>query len=119
MSCDEAVIRNLDAGGKQNYGETLIYVAADSKTPYVVLSTTMYEEKNALKERLNAIMKSKKHTRLAIIISLVLILAADGTALMLGAGRIIQYESEDTVAIFDVVDENTVTLKPATVPLMV
>jgi beta-lactamase regulating signal transducer with metallopeptidase domain len=27
LSCDEAVIRNLDADGKQNYGDTLIYVA--------------------------------------------------------------------------------------------
>gem|GEM_PF-1623387 len=86
MACDETVIRNLDTDGKQNYGETLIYVAADSKTPHAVLSTTMCEEKKALKERLGAIMKSKKHTRLAIILSAVLILAVGGTAIALGAG---------------------------------
>ena len=87
LSCDEAVIRNLDKDGKQNYGDTLIYVAADAKTPHAVLSTTMCEEKKALKERLGAIMKSKKHTRIAIVLSAVLIITACGTAIALGSGR--------------------------------
>ncbi len=86
LSCDEAVIRNLDTDGRRNYGDTLLYVAADSKTSRAVLSTTMCEEKKALKERLGAIMKSKKQTRLAIVMSIVLILAFSGTAIALGAG---------------------------------
>ncbi len=89
LSCDEAVIRNLDTDGKQNYGETLLYVAADAKTLHAVLSTTMCEEKKALKERLGAIMKSKKHTRLAIIVSVVLIIAVGGAVIALGAGKAI------------------------------
>jgi len=87
LACDEKVVHNLDADGKQNYGDTLIYVAADSKTPNAVLSTTMCEEKKALKERLCAIMENKKYTRMAIIISAVLIFAVGGAAIALGAGR--------------------------------
>ncbi|MDR1914500.1 MAG: M56 family metallopeptidase, partial [Clostridiales bacterium] len=87
LSCDEAVIRDLNTDGKQSYGDTLIYVAANSKTPRAVLSTTMCDEKNDLKERLEAIMKSKKHTRAAIIISAALIIAVAGTAIALGAGQ--------------------------------
>ena len=86
LSCDEGVIHNLDTDGKRNYGETLLYVAADSKTPHGVLSTTMCEEKKALKERLGAIMKSKKHTRLAVIVSAVLLAAVVVTAIALGVG---------------------------------
>jgi hypothetical protein len=87
LSCDEAVIRNLDADGKQNYGDTLIYVAADSKTPHAVLSTTMCEEKKALKERLGAIMQSRKHSKLSAVISLILFFTIVGSAAVLGAGR--------------------------------
>jgi len=47
----------------------------------------MCEDKKALKERLGAIMKSKKHGRLAVILSAVLIVAAILTACALGAGR--------------------------------
>ena len=49
LSCDEAVIRNFDNDGKKDYGNTLISVASDSKTPRAVLSTTMCEEKKNLK----------------------------------------------------------------------
>jgi beta-lactamase regulating signal transducer with metallopeptidase domain len=87
LACDEAVIRGLDADGKRNYGETLLYVAADAKTPRAVLSTTMCEEKRALKERLGAILRSRKHTRWAVVLSVVLLVAVSGTALALGAGR--------------------------------
>ena len=85
LACDEAVIRSLDAEGKQNYGDTLIYVATDSKTPHTVLSTTMCEEKKALKERLHSIMKSRKHTRIATAVSVLLIAVAILAACVLGA----------------------------------
>jgi beta-lactamase regulating signal transducer with metallopeptidase domain len=85
LSCDEAVIHGLGAYEKQDYGNTLISVASDSKTPRSVLSTTMCEEKKALKERLVAIMKSKRHTKSAIIISTVVLLAAVCAACALGA----------------------------------
>jgi beta-lactamase regulating signal transducer with metallopeptidase domain len=87
LSCDEAVIRNLNTDGKRIYGDTLIYVAADGKTPRAVLSTTMCEEKKALKERLGAIMKNKKRTRAALVLSATLMVAAVLAACALGAGR--------------------------------
>ena len=87
LSCDEAVIRDLDTAGKQSYGETLLYVASESKIPHAVLSTTMCEEKKALKQRLSAILKSKKHSSIAIIVSVLLILAVSSVAVALGAGR--------------------------------
>jgi beta-lactamase regulating signal transducer with metallopeptidase domain len=87
LACDEAVIRNLDTYGKQNYGDTLLYVAADFKTPRAIVATTMCEEKKALKERLGAIMINKKHTRLAVALSVALILSLSGITVTLGAGR--------------------------------
>jgi len=87
LACDEAVIRRFDAADKQIYGETLLYVASESKIPHAVLSTTMCMEKKALKERLSAILKSKKHSRIALIVSVVLLLTFGGVAVALGAGR--------------------------------
>ncbi|MDR1132239.1 MAG: M56 family metallopeptidase [Oscillospiraceae bacterium] len=86
LSCDEAVIANLDPHGRQSYGDTLLYVAADGKTPRAVLSTTMCEEKKDLKERLSAIMKNQKHTRAAVITSSAVICATVLAACVLGAG---------------------------------
>lgn len=87
LACDEAIIQNLNTSGKQDYGDTLIYVAADAKMPHVILKTTMCEEKKELKERLGAIMKSKKYTRAAMAVSVVIIATAVFTACALGAGR--------------------------------
>jgi beta-lactamase regulating signal transducer with metallopeptidase domain len=86
LSCDEVVIRDLDTDGKQSYGDTLLYVAANGKTPRAVLSTMMCEEKRDLKERLGAIMKSRKHTKLATAASVILIAAASLAACALGSG---------------------------------
>ena len=87
LSCDETVIRNMDAYGKQHYGETLISVASNKKIPMPVLSTTMCEEKRALKERLTAIMKNKKHTKLAVLVSALIFVAVILAACATGAGN--------------------------------
>ncbi|MCL2152890.1 MAG: DUF4362 domain-containing protein [Oscillospiraceae bacterium] len=110
LACDEAVILGLDNTGKQIYGDTLLYVAADAKMPHAVLSTTMCEEKKALKERLGAIMKSKKHTRSAVILSAALIVAATLTACALGAGRASNQDSRELIefeAIYSDVTEDS------------
>jgi beta-lactamase regulating signal transducer with metallopeptidase domain len=83
LSCDEAVIARLDTSGRQTYGDTLIYVAADHK-PRTALA--MSESGRNLKERLGAIMKNKKRTRIAVIVSAVLLLTVAGAAVALGAG---------------------------------
>jgi len=86
LSCDEAIVNGLDRHGKAHYGNTLILVAANPKTPRAITSATMSEDKKNLKERLGAIMKSKKNPRYAIILSTLLILAAIGLAACLGSG---------------------------------
>jgi len=85
LSCDEAVISSLDTYGKQHYGNTLISVASNKKIPMPVLSTTMCAEKRALKERLSAIMKSKKHTKLTLLLSAIVFLAVTLTACAVAA----------------------------------
>ena len=88
LSCDEAVIQSLDTDGRQSYGDTLITVAADCRTPRAVLSTTMCEEKKALKQRLDSIMKcrSKSKTIMAVSLALMIILSACG--MVLGASSV-------------------------------
>ena len=86
LSCDEAVIRNLDVNGKRVYGNTLIAVSANSKAPRAIASATMCEDKKNLKERLGAIMKNKKHTRIAIVLSVLLVFLTACGALALGVG---------------------------------
>lgn len=74
LACDESVIKRFDISEKQQYGDTLIAVAADSirKMP---LSITMIEDKENLKERLDAIMKHKKHSKGTIIAASVILVA--------------------------------------------
>ncbi len=74
LACDESVIKKFDMREMQQYGDTLIAVAADSirKMP---LSIAMFEDKKNLKERLGAIMKYKKHSK-RIVVAASVILAA-------------------------------------------
>lgn len=66
LACDESVIKRFDNNEMQQYGDTLIAVAADSirKMP---LSITMFEDKKNWKERLDAIMKHRKHSKRTVI----------------------------------------------------
>jgi hypothetical protein len=86
LSCDEAVINNLNDEEKQEYGETLISVVAEQKYPAGILSATMCEEKKTLKERLISIMRHSKKSRLITLVSAVLLLGVIGTSVVLGAG---------------------------------
>ncbi len=85
LSCDEAVIHAMDNADKQRYGDTLIAVTAESRTPAGVLSTTMCEDKKTLRERLVAIMKYKKGTRAAILTSVALAFVVAVSGIALGA----------------------------------
>jgi beta-lactamase regulating signal transducer with metallopeptidase domain len=86
LSCDEAVIKNLNTEEKQDYGDTLISVVAEHKYPIGVLQATMCEEKKSLKERLLAIMSHSKKSKLIIMVSVILVGAIIICALFLGAG---------------------------------
>lgn len=85
LACDEAVVNHFNTDEKQSYGDTLIEMASDMKKSRVLVSTTMCEEKKTLKDRLNAIMHSKKHTKKVIACSSVLLAIALFAIVVLGA----------------------------------
>lgn len=85
LACDEAVISSLDTEGKQSYGDTLIDMVSGTKSRRILVSTTMCEEKKALKERLGAIMKSKNPAKAVILLSYALLVAVFGIVVLLGA----------------------------------
>jgi beta-lactamase regulating signal transducer with metallopeptidase domain len=98
LACDEAVIMRLGPEDRQKYGDTLIAVAAENKTPKVVLSTTMCEEKKSLKERLVAIMQHKKAGRFAVASSVLLIAAVAAGTAILGAGSGSKDDTPEAIA---------------------
>ncbi|HWQ30743.1 MAG TPA: M56 family metallopeptidase [Negativicutes bacterium] len=85
LACDELAVKDLDRAGKQSYGETLIAVAAEQKLPMGVLQATMCEEKKDLRNRLKAIMNHSKKSRLAAIVSILLLIGTAVGAIALGA----------------------------------
>jgi len=85
LACDEAVIKDFDNRGKQSYGYTLIEMSSNSKSHRLFLPTMMCEEKESLKERLYAIMKSKKHSKKAKIFSCVTLIMVLCLIVVLGA----------------------------------
>jgi uncharacterized repeat protein (TIGR02543 family) len=85
LSCDAAVIRDMNDNGRKNYGRTLIAMAVDFKVSRAVLSTTMCEEKKALKERLTSVAGYKQPRFVARMISALMLTAAVCVVGALGA----------------------------------
>ncbi|HOP12120.1 MAG TPA: M56 family metallopeptidase [Oscillospiraceae bacterium] len=85
LSCDEALIKNLQNDEKQIYGETLINLAAAHRYPAGVIATTLCEEKRTLKERLGAIMTYQKKGFKNKVMSCVLIVAVTASGMLMGA----------------------------------
>jgi beta-lactamase regulating signal transducer with metallopeptidase domain len=85
LSCDEAVIKNMNAIQKQSYGETLLSMAAGKRLSTGILSTTLCEEKEELKERLVSIMKYKKLTAGMLFLSIIIVVLLTGSATILGS----------------------------------
>ncbi len=85
LSCDEAVISPLDTDQKQDYGNTLIEMAAQTRIPRQVVSAGVCEEKRNLKARLTAIMESKPVSHGALAFSAMLTVLALCTVTVLGA----------------------------------
>lgn len=86
LACDEFVIKKLDNGGRQCYGDTLIAVAADSiRKPPVLI--TMCEDKKSLKERLDAIMKHKGFSKRTIYLSFILLVIIICSTFYLGIAK--------------------------------
>ncbi len=97
LACDEAVIQTLDSTGKQDYGDTLIDMAAPARLPGAVISTAVCEEKKNLKDRLTAILNSGRLWRGAASLSAVLAVLALCTAAALGASQPGGYIDPDSV----------------------
>ena len=73
LSCDEMIIRKLDANGKRRYGDTLLAsLKFNGNYGDTIVSITLNEDARLLKERLGAIMKFTKKSKLSIALSMVL-----------------------------------------------
>jgi len=70
LSCDEKVISVLDDKAKHEYGDTLIsFLKSNNLYKSSLASVTLTEGAGQLKERLGAIMKYKKKTKLNVLVS--------------------------------------------------
>lgn len=73
LACDEAVIKALDPQGRRAYGDTLLNaIGAGGSYKNALASVTLNESKELLKERLDAIMKYKRTTKIVGIITVAL-----------------------------------------------
>ncbi len=89
LSCDEAVIAQLDARERRAYGDTLLHAAhTGGRYRSLPASLTLHESGALLKERLESIMKFKKRTKWAAALSFALT-----AALFLGATAAGAYDS--------------------------
>ena len=77
LSCDESVIRGMDAAGRRHYGETLLAMAG-APSSGKLLAASLCEEKTQLKERLCSIAAYRKKGVSAALFSALLLLAAGG-----------------------------------------
>jgi len=73
LSCDEAVIKHLDESDRTIYGDALIAsLKAQGNYSDFVVSMTMSENGNIVKERLDMIMCYRKKSKLTVICSFIL-----------------------------------------------
>lgn len=86
LSCDEAVIRTLDAEERRAYGDTLLH-AMDAEGTYQssLASITLNESAKLLKERLYAIMRFQNRSKRMAVVSLLLAAALTTGAAATGA----------------------------------
>lgn len=81
LSCDEAVIQNLDIKKRRAYGDTLLHaITAGGNYKNSITSITLCQSAKLLKERLKAIMdfkhKSKTVTALSMLFAVILMTGA-------------------------------------------
>ena len=86
LSCDEAIIKNLDKPGQRAYGETLFNsLSRGGSYQSAAPSVTLSENAKLLKERLDAIMGYQKASRMKTALSAVLVLVLCFGAMITGA----------------------------------
>lgn len=84
LSCDEFILREMTQEEKQNYGETLLSLAAIRSLPRSVVATTFATEKRTLKERLEQIMTYKHGGKKTIALALAVLLLFSGCGMVMG-----------------------------------
>ncbi len=84
LSCDEFILREMTQEEKQNYGETLLSLAAIRSLPRSVVATTFATEKRTLKERLEQIMTYKHGGKKTIALALAILLLFSGCGMVMG-----------------------------------
>ena len=87
LACDERLLRRMDAGEKQLYGDMLLTLAADRRMPRSVVATSFAVEKRNLKERLYQIMTYKKRGRAALCLALAAMLLLSACGAVVGPAR--------------------------------
>lgn len=114
LSCDEAVIRKLDAQGRRAYGDTLLNVIGlGGSYKDSLASLTLNESRELLKERLDAIMNFKKIPKWAIVASLFLT-----GMLICGFGFLGAYAVNTHSGTYSNAGVNTVSLRTHSVELI-
>ena len=72
LSCDEAVMRTLDAAERRSYGDALLNAVGVGGYKNCSVSVALGESKELLKERLDAIMQYRKKSKYLIFLSMLL-----------------------------------------------
>lgn len=86
LSCDEAVIQNLDAQERRAYGDTLLSaIGSGGSYKGAIASVTLGESKDKLEERLDAIRGFRKPSRFMISLTAALTIAVCFGATAAGA----------------------------------
>jgi len=88
LTCDEMVLRRLDADARSNYAHSIISLA-ESRRRFAPLTSGF--SKNAVKERIEAIMKMKRNSIISILLAAVLVIGAGYTVMALGDNEAVPY----------------------------
>lgn len=76
LSCDEAMIWDLDLQGRRVYGDTLLSaIGSGGSYMSAIVSVTLGESKDKLEERLNAIKGFQKPSKFVVSVTAVLTIA--------------------------------------------
>lgn len=79
ISCDETLLRGMDARARRRYGEAILGVVRPGGIPHSALTTTFYGGKQGMKTRIEAIMDtSTKRTGIAVLLVMALAILSTG-----------------------------------------
>ena len=94
LSCDAALLRDMDRNEQQRYGELLLSLAAARPLPRRVVALSFATAKRDLKERLVQIMKFKKRSKAALALTLAALLLLGGCAVAMGPAAVPQAKTD-------------------------